>query len=141
MGEYYKGIEMNEKECIFNFTNPNWQYKGVFSGILDNDAINKEMNAMFSSPKSFIAEVIAFVWVDEKGIWNFKARVKFPSGNKQTFGRSLGENSNEEEAVKAICKMPMKEKFWFSNPDGTVEGLIEVMIINDLIESIQMIKI
>lgn len=132
---------MNEKECIFNFTNPDWQYKGVFSGIVDNDAVDKEVNAPFPSPKTYIAEVIAFVWVDEKGIWNFKARIKFPSGNKQTFAGSLGEDSNEEEAVKAICKMPMKEKHWFSNPEGTVGGLIEVMRVNDLIETIRKVEV
>ena len=132
---------MKERDCIFNFTNPDWQYKGVLSAIVDNDSVCKEMGEPKRMHRKYIAEVIAFVWVDENGIWNFKARIKFPSGNKQTFAGELGKDSNEDEAVKTICKMPMKEKYWFPNPKGTVEGLIEVMQENDLIESMEKIEI
>ncbi len=124
---------MKERECIFNFSNPEWKYKGVFSGVIDNAAVEKGVGAPFALLKICIVKIIAFVWVDEKGIWNFRVRIKFPSGNKQTFAGSLGEDSNAEEAVKIICKMPMREKHWFPNPDETLMGLIEVMRVNDLI--------
>jgi hypothetical protein len=132
---------MNENGCIFNFTNPNWQYKGVLSAIADNQEVNKEMNKYMSIPKNYVTEIIAFIWVDEHEEWFWKGRLKFPSGNKISFNGKCGKYTNETKCLHEIYKFPMKEKHWFPNPKGTVEGLIEVMQANDLIESIKKVEV
>src|SRR5574338_731349 len=92
-------------------------------------------------PKDYVTEVIAFIWVDEHGEWFWKGRLKFPSGNKMVFRGTCGKNANETKCLHEIYKFPMVEKNWFPNPKGTVDGLIDVMKENDLIESIQRIEI
>jgi hypothetical protein len=112
---------------IFDFRNNKCKYKGVLSAIADNEAVDKEMDNPFPTSKKYVTEVIAFIWIDEDGTWIWKGRLKFPSGNKISFGGNCGKNANETKCLHEIYKFPMKEKNWFPNPKETVEGLIEIM--------------
>jgi len=133
---------MTEKEYIFKFED-NWIYKGVLSAVMDNKALDAELGLpeeMFPVPENWFVEIIGFIWVNEEGIWNMKIRLKYPSGNKQAFGNTYGKDANETLVLQDMYRLPMVQKYWFKNKDGTLKSLIQLMKDNDLIASIQIIK-
>lgn len=122
------------EDYIFKFDNPDWKIKGILSATGDNEAMDREMKSPFPTPKSYIAEIIAIIWTDEKMIWNWKMRIKFPSGNKQVVSGTCAANANETKCLHEIYKFPMIDKYWFPNPSGDIKGLIEIMKKNNLID-------
>ena len=125
---------------IFDFTNPNWKYKGVLSAEMDKRAVEEFHNLppqLLTVDPKFIVEIIGFIWIDEHDEWTMKMRLKFPSGNKQAFGKSFGKKANETIVLQEMYKLPMVNKHWFRNPEGTFESLLKVMAANDLIASME----
>jgi hypothetical protein len=53
----------------------------------------------------------------------------------------MGKEVNETICLHEIYHFPMKHKCWLPNPSGTIEGLIEVMRQNGMIESMRVVKI
>ena len=129
---------MSEKDYIFKFDD-SWKYKGVISGEMDKTAV--EDYTGFRTPqaidKKYVVEVIGFIWTDEQDDWHMKLRLKYPSGNKQAFGNSYGKNASETIVLQDMYRLPMINKHWFKNKDGTLRSLIQLMKDNDLIESIR----
>ncbi len=138
---------MNE-EVIFDLTHENWQYKGVLFAEVDNKEMDKSWPGSPSIPQKFAAGVLAIVYVDDKGIWHYKGRLKFPqSGNKQVFSKSYekqqqqGAKINETYALNDIyCAMPMIHKTWTPNPSGEGWGIVEIMEKLDMIESSKIVR-
>jgi len=122
---------MENNQTIFDLSNPKWIYKGVVSATLDHE----EIMPGFPPPKGYIAEVIAIIWVNENSEWILKARMKFPSGNKQSYERNFGKNANETKLLTELYLIPMKNKFWFPNVSGKGEDIIKILENNDMILS------
>jgi hypothetical protein len=126
---------------IFDLTNPLFKYKGILSAIVDIDELSRSKACPCHSPKDSIIELIAIIWMNEKEEWNYKVRIKFPSGNKQVGGKNLGCYCNETKCLHDIYKIvPMKDKYWFKNPCGTVNGILEILEREEMILSIQTIE-
>lgn len=127
-------------EPIFDFKD-NYKYIGVLSAIAAQKEVMTQGNDFFELPKGYVAEIIGFVWINDKGEWNAKARIKFPSGNKLSYGKNLGKNSNEDACLKEMAKFPMDDIYWFPTPTGDLKDLIDLMVENDLIDSMEMREI
>ncbi len=129
---------MSNEYIIFDCTNDQWKYKGIMFAEMDNADVTKIMGGM-EAPAGFVAGIMAMIWVDELGIWNWKMRIKFPSGNKQVvsnrFDPKKHQNLNETYLLKDMYRMPMIHKSWHPNPCGTADGLIKIMEDTDMIES------
>lgn len=130
-------------EPIFKFSyDSGWSYKGVLSADLDKKAAYEFMGG-HPLPQTFdrkyVVEILGFIWTDEAGEWNMKMRLKFPSGNKQAYGSQYGKDVNETFVLQDMYRLPMINKNWFSNKDGTLDSLVKLMKEKDLIESIQII--
>ena len=127
-------------EPIFKFSDDNgWSYKGVLSAEMDKSEV--EQFAGFRTPQTvnrkYVIDIIGFIWTDETGEWNMKMRLKFPSGSKQAYGNTYGKKANETLVLQDMYRLPMINKNWFSNKDGTLDSLLKLMKTNDLIDSIQ----
>src|SRR6201999_4259350 len=118
---------MSQDDYISKFDNPAWKIKGILSAIADNETMERELQSPFPIPKSYVAEIIAIIWTDENLVWQWKMRIKFPSGNKQVVSGNCGINANETKCLHEIYKLPLTKKNWFPNPNGDIEGLIEIM--------------
>lgn len=130
-----------ESTYIFDLTNPNYSYKGILFAELDFEEMDKLAKSPFPTPKNYFAGIMALIWTDEKGIWNVKFRIKFPSGNKQVSSKDYTEEFekkikvNETYILNELYKMPMKNKNWMKNPDGTIDGILNILEKSDMIES------
>lgn len=134
------------ENIIFDLTNINYKYKGVLFAELDNAQIDKEIGNPFPTPKDYLAGIMAIIWVDKKGIWNFKMRIKFPSGSKQVVNKiydkefKKGIKVNETYILQDLYKFPMVNKTWLSNPEETGDGILKLIENADMIESINIIS-
>lgn len=130
-------------DSIFNFSYDNgWSYKGVLSAEMDKKAVDDFAGGpplMQTFDRKYVVEILGFIWTDEHGEWNMRMRLKFPSGNKQAYGSHYGKNVNETFVLQDMYRLPMINKNWFSNKEGTLDSLIKLMKQKDLIESIQII--
>ena len=126
-------------ETIFDFRNEAWKIKGVLSAIVDLAEVEKQMDAPpeMKLPNEFEAELIAFIWSDENEEWHSKLRIKFPTGKKKVFFRSFGKDANETKCLHEIYQLPLKDNFWFPNPSGTIQGILEIMKKEGLILSLE----
>lgn len=134
---------MTDRKVIFKFDH-DCSYKGVLSAEMDKYAVEDFFQLPRQSltlDKSWIVEILGFIWTDPQGEWHMKIRLKFPSGNKQVFGKSFGIDSTEEEVLEDIYKLPMVNKRWFQNKVGTVTSLFELLKEKDMIESITVTEI
>lgn len=135
---------MTEENYIFRFEKDSgWLYKGVLTAQIDKKAVYEEVNDKEMPLKdisTYQVEVLGMIWTDEVGEWNMKMRMKFPSGNKQAFSKKYGKDSNETFILQDMYKMPMINKRWYKNPTGDLDKLIEIMLKNDLVESIVKVK-
>lgn len=122
-------------DYIFNFSNPNWKYKGVLSAEADYNTLEKEWD--IKQPPGYTVYIVAFIWVDEVGDWFFRVRLKFPSGHKQVYGCNMGKDSNETLCLEEMYRFPMQKKKWIANPSGILDRLLELMKKHDMIESIE----
>lgn len=134
---------MKTSEVIFDLTKTDWTYKGVLFAEMDNAEVDKEMNSPFPTPKDYVAGVMAIIAIDPDGVWHLTARVKFPSGNKQVIRKAFDEehknqcNINETYILQYFYRMPLKNKLWTANPDGTADGILKILEKTDMIESIR----
>ena len=125
---------------IFNISRTDHKYKGILFAEADNEAVDREMNAPFPTPKSYVAGIMGLIWVDEKEIWHAKFRIKFPSGNKQVVSLDFDEEHkkkvkmNTTYVLQKIYKMPMINKKWYPNPTEDIDGIIKIMKESDMIE-------
>lgn len=118
---------------IFEFDlSENNKFKGVLSAIVDNREMFADTGII--PPKEYIIEAFGIIWVDKNDEWQMRVRLKFPSGNKQSFANNYGKDANETLVLHDIYKLPMYYKHWFPNPTGTFEALLQIMKDNDLIE-------
>lgn len=132
---------IKEHKPIFDCTRTDWQYKGIYDAILDNDAVQKEEPAFNRVAKDYVAELMAIIWVDEKGIWTAKVRIKFPSGNKQVYTLHFGTECNETKVLMKLWEMPSKDKHWFPNKCGTGQGILKILQDKNMIDSIRVVGI
>lgn len=123
-------------QVIFDL-NENCLYYGVISAHLDFENMG---NGWMPMPKNYLSEVFGLIWKNKENEWNFKYRVKHPTGNKQIFSKNMGVNSNEEECLNEIYKFPMKNKFYFKNPSGKIDDLLKILEKEDLILSRRTIR-
>ena len=130
-------------KVIFDLTRTDWIYKGILFAEVDNAAIDKEFNCPFPAPKNFVVGVLGIIYVDEKGIWHGKMRLKFPSGNKQICTRDYDKEFkknvkvNETYVLNDLYKIPMINTAWYVNPDGSPAGMLKILEETDMIESIK----
>lgn len=133
---------MNE-DTIFDLTDPDCIWKGVFFGEMDNKAIDEQIQCptIFKTPKGYVVGIMALIWIDKDGIWHIRARVKFPSGSKQTIQKDFNpkehDNLNETRLLQELYKIPIVNKQWYPNPCGTPEGIIELIQKADMVESMR----
>lgn len=138
---------MNDTEksnIIFDLTDTSNKYKGILFAEIDNQEVDKEMGCL--SPKDFCVGIMALIWEDRKGVWHFKMRLKFPSGNKQVATKNFdvefekGIKVNETFVLHEIYRMKMINKMWLSNPEGTSEGIIKLIEDADMVESRRILR-
>lgn len=137
---------MTDNNIIFDLTNHNNKYKGVLFAEADNAEMDRQMGSHFPTPKSYVAGIMAIIWVDEQGIWRAKMRIKFPSGSKQVVTKNYDEEFksgvkvNETYILQDFYKFPMINKMWVPNPDETPDGIVKLIKDADMIESIQVVS-
>jgi len=131
----------NKDEVIFDLSREDYDYKGVLFAQADHSTVYKEMLGCFPPlPEDYCAAIMAIIWTDEKGIWHFKMRTKFPSGNKQVFSHTFDSedeknlNINETYVLQYIYTIPMIKKVWKKNPDGTPKGIVKICEDLDMVE-------
>ncbi len=130
-----------DNSIIFDLTRHDYNYKGVLFAEMDNKAVFAETG--MPPPKKWTAGVMAIIWTDEIGCWHSKIRIKFPSGNKQVTSRSFEEefnekvNVNETYVLNKIYEIPMVNKIWTKNPDGSPEGIVKIIKDLDMVESMR----
>lgn len=135
----------NESKVIFDVTNPNCIYKGILFAELDFQEMDKQIKCPVPILKDYVAGVMALIWIDEKGIWNAKLRIKFPSGNKQVCHKTYQDefdkkiNVNETYVLNDLYRFPLKNKKWMKNSNGTPEGILKLLKESDMIESLKII--
>lgn len=133
-----------ERGIIFDLSREDWDYKGIFFGELDTNAVDKEYG--MAAPKGFVAGIMAIIWVDETDTWHLSTRIKYPSGNKTVFHCAYhlekveGVNVNETYALNHLYKFPMTNKVWTPNPEGKAEGILKIMKDLDMIESCRVVQ-
>lgn len=128
---------------LFEFTRTDYLYKGIFFGELDHLDINKQMGNVIPEIylEAFNTGVMGSIWVDEKGIWHSKVMVRYPSGSTTILGKDYdyaaekGIKINETYILQHIYQIPMKNKKWYPNPSGDIEGILNIMAKNDMINS------
>lgn len=131
---------MTEEVC-FNLTEEGCSWKGVFFGEMDNDSVDAQLDAPkgFKTPSWYVVGVMALIWTDKSGVWHIRARMKFPSGNKQVIQKSFDpkehSNLNETRLLQELYGMPMVNKRWYPNSEGTPEGIIGMIEGAHMIES------
>lgn len=131
---------------IFDITRRDWKYKGVLLAQVDTEEINKEMNAAFPTPKSYIAGIMGIIWVDERGVWNAKVMVKFPSGNKQVLTRIYegkqceGVNINTTYVLQDLYQLPIVNKNWYPNKDESPCGILDILAKTNMIDSYEVVE-
>lgn len=123
-----------ENTGIFDLSRSDWVYKGIVEGEMDNVAVMG-----FDMP-GYVCEYWGIIYVDEKGDWQSKSRLKFPSGNKQVISKNYGKEANETSILHEIYKLPFRYKNWHRNPCGTADGMFDLMEKNDLILSMTVVK-
>ena len=120
----HKKLEHNMSEeddiVIFDITRRDWKYRGLLTAELDKSKFNK------SNP---YRKLSAMLWIDENNIWNAKIAIESKSGKKSTLETSFKENPNidEEGVLNFICKIPVKNKVWTKNPDGSIEQMYNII--------------
>lgn len=117
---------------IFELNRKDYSYKGVLFAELDNNSFYKEYG--LSLPKSYVAGLMGLIWTDENGIWHMKFRIKFPNGNKQSFSQEYSKDANETLVLQDIYKLPLVNKNWYPNKDGSIDGILDVIKKTDMIE-------
>ncbi len=127
---------------IFDVTREDWQYKGLLFAELDNQEICNFSGLLNQGmPEDYIVGFMGLIWVDEKGIWNGKFRLKFPSENKQICHKIYDKEAknnipvNETVVLQEFYKMPLIKKRWYKNESGKPEGILEILEKSDMIES------
>lgn len=128
---------IDKEEVIFDFTNPNWKYKGILFANFDTSEMEKEIG--FPPPSTFYGGFMAIIWIDENQDWIGKGRMKFSSGNKQIYSKNFGKKSSETEILQFFYQLPLKDKIWKKNPSEDVIGIIEIIKDLDMIESYKII--
>ena len=130
---------LNKNQVIFVLDRDDYDYKGIFFAEVDLGMTCEDF-AMGPAPKDYVVGVMGVIWTDEKGCWHGKMRLKFPSGTKQViesnFEKELKEgiNMNETYVLNHMYKLPMINKIWRKNPDGTSEGIVKIMQDLDMVE-------
>lgn len=128
-------------EVIFDLSDPDCVWKGVFFGEMDNKAIDNEVQGPIKTPNWYVVGVMALIWTDKDGIWHIRARIKFPSGSKQVIQKSFypkeHENINETRLLQELYTIPIVNKHWYPNPSGTQEGIIELIEKAGMVESMR----
>jgi len=126
-----KGDRMSE--IIFDLTNPKLIYKGVLFAEGDNSFLDEDWGGP-KVPQKYAPGIMAIIWVDEKGTWHHKTRLKFPqSGSKQIYSKNYkkeqqqGIKVNETYILNDIYKLPMINKIWNPNPSGDSWGIVEIV--------------
>lgn len=128
-------------EYIFDVSREDWQYKGLLFAEIDNQGVIANYPGEAPPPRGYVAGFMALIWVDESGEWHVKGRFKFPSGNKQTIGKSFGKECNETKILTSLYQFPFKNKKWYPNKKGTIEGIMEILEESDMIESKRIINV
>ena len=124
------------KEAMLEFSNKNgWKYKGVLSAIVDQKGVEDIMEIPMPLMRNYRIQVVGFIWTDENEEWHMHLLLKHPIGSRTALGKCLGKNCNETKMLHEIYKFPLKEKFWFTNKDGTLESLIKLLREKDMIEN------
>lgn len=137
---------MSDNHIIFRLDRDDYDYKGVLFADLDVGSSAEEMG-MPPPPKGYQAGVMGIIWTDEKGQWHGKMRIKFPSGNKQVITCNFedefknGVKVNETYVLNRFYKMPMINKVWRKNEDGTPQGIVKLIQELDMIESMRVMTI
>lgn len=113
-------------QIIFDITRRDWKYKGVLFAEVDNNDLSDEMEP---PPNDWIAGIMLLIWTDENGIWNAKMRIKYPLGNKSVFSRSYDKDQkvNETSILQEFYNLPMTNKKWYKNEDGTPQGILKII--------------
>jgi hypothetical protein len=136
---------------IFELRRNDYKYKGIlFAEIdfaeIDNKEDNQQMGSPMPMPENFIAGAMAIIWIDEKGIWHAKMRIKFPSGSKQVMSRDYLEefkhklNINETYVLQDLYRIPMKNKCWYPNKTEDIDGMVKILQESDMLESYKVIS-
>lgn len=122
-----------ENETIFELTRNDWKYKGILFAYLDYK--NFEFDDDISDLHKH--EVVVTIWADENDDWIAKGRVKFSSGNKAVFEKNYGKNRNETKILTELYQeIPLKNKKWCRNKTQDIQGMMEILEKNNVIESI-----
>lgn len=136
---------MNKDNIIFDLSDHDNSYKGVFFAELDVASSSKDFGIP-PPPKGYEAGIMGIIWTDKRGCWHGKMRIKFPSGNKQVISCNFEEefkkkiNMNETYVLNYMYKLPMINKVWTPNPSGKGMGIFEIIKKLDMIESIRIRK-
>jgi hypothetical protein len=132
---------MTNENVIFEFRDDDGNnYRGVLFAEIDFAAIDKDIDSPVPQPKGFIAGFMAIIWTDKSNIWHMKGRTKFPSGSKMVHSKSYGKESNETLILQDLYKMALHRKKWCKNNSGTVNGIMNIMHENDMIEYEKIVK-
>ncbi len=131
---------------IFDLTRQDCQYKGVLFAELDNQEVCNTVGMPGRVADDYCVGFMGLIWVDEKGIWNGKFRLKFPSENKQICHKIYDEEAknnitvNETLVLHDFYRLPLIRKRWYKNESGKPEGILEILKESDMIESMKVYK-
>lgn len=139
-------MSQSDENIIFDLRRDDYSYKGVLFADLDQNAVVKMMKYPFPVLENYQAGLCGIIWTDENGVWNVKFRIKYSSGNKAVFSaeyskeQAEGINVNETYCLNEIYTIPLINKIWTKNPDGTPQGILKIINDLDMIESSRIIK-
>lgn len=133
---------MTNNKYIFDLTRKDWKYKGILLAECDIELFNKMDDCPMPLPIDYLIDIISLIWTDEKKDWNMKSRLKHPSGNKWVFSQNFKKIDNNLKDINETYiltnfykSFPMKNKRWFSNKNESAEGIIDLLIENEAIET------
>ena len=135
-----------EKNYIFKLDREDYNYRGILFADLDLKKISLDCPVNFFS-SNYETGFMGIIWTDEKGMWHFKGRVKFPSGNKMSTENSYEDEHKEELSLSVqyvledMKRLPLINEVWYPNPTGSIDGMIEIMKNSDMIEWMKVEKI
>ena len=133
---------VDEEEVVCDLTRKDWKYKGILFAEMDSSdpELVKSVGEM---PPDYVAGLMAVVYVDENGIWNAQARIKFPSGNKQVwrveYKNREDRQVNETLILQDFYKLPLKNKGWYLNETEDQAGMFKILQDTNMIESIRIL--